>query len=65
MYDEDLCQCTPGTAENGWHEDRCLHCRDEERLEFMRSMMLPRSMQFQDIPALASGCAGDYDEGER
>lgn len=26
----DKCSCTPGSEENGWHEDRCEVCRQHE-----------------------------------
>lgn len=32
------CTCKPGSNENGWHEDRCQICLDEE-LEIWRYLV--------------------------
>lgn len=33
-----VCGCTPGTPENGWHEERSEACLAEERAEFARAL---------------------------
>lgn len=49
------CTCTPGSADNGWHEQRCAPCLDQERAAWKTAADMSRAMAL----AIRHGGAGE------